>query len=66
MRQIGQLLEALVALGVYYYMGYNDYTNALKHLESAIEQQPRNTEALYYEGCVYRRAGKWKEAKEFL
>ncbi len=61
-----QLPEALVALGVYYYMGYNDYTNALKHLESAIELQPRNTEALYYAGCVYRRAGKWKEAKEFL
>lgn len=61
-----QLPEALVALGVYYYMGYNDYTNAIKHLESALELQPHNTEALYYAGCVYRRAGKWGEAREFL
>jgi len=60
------LTEALVALGAYYYMGFNDYINALKQLELALEEQPRNSEALYYAGCVYRRAGKWKEAKEFL
>ena len=61
-----ELLEAHLAMGVYYYHGFNDYPKALKHLELALEEQPGNTEALYYEGCVYRRAGNWEISKSFF
>jgi tetratricopeptide (TPR) repeat protein len=61
-----ELLEAHLAMGVYYYHGFNDYPKALKYLELVLEEQPGNIEALYYEGCVYRRAGKWEISKSFL
>jgi len=61
-----ELLEAHLAMGVYYYHGFNDYPKALKHLELVLEEQPGNIEALYYEGCVYRRAGNWEISKLFL
>ena len=61
-----ELLEAHLAMGVYYYHGFNDYPKALKHLELVLEEQPGNIEALYYEGCVYRRAGNWEISKSFL
>ncbi len=61
-----ELLEAHLAMGVYYYHGFNDYPKALKYLELVLEEQPGNIEALYYEGCVYRRAGNWEISKSFL
>jgi TolB-like protein/Flp pilus assembly protein TadD len=61
-----ELLEAHLAMGVYYYHGFNDYPKALKHLELVLEEQPGNIEALYYEGCVYRRAGNWEISKSFF
>jgi TolB-like protein/Tfp pilus assembly protein PilF len=61
-----QLPEAHLALGMYYYMGYLDYPRALEQLEMAIKEQPGNSEALYYIGCVYRRAGNWEMSKSFF
>jgi len=61
-----QLPEAHLAFGVYYYMGYLDYTRALEQLQMTLKEQPGNSEALYYTGCVYRRAGNWDLSKSFL
>jgi len=58
--------EAHLAMGVYYYQGFNDYSKALKHLELALKEQPGNTEVLYFTGCVYRRAGNWEMSKSFF
>ncbi|MBN2863530.1 MAG: hypothetical protein JXN62_10235 [Bacteroidales bacterium] len=61
-----QLPEAHLAFGVYYYIGYLDYTKALEQLQMALKEQPGNSEAIYYTGCVYRRAGNWDLSKSFL
>ncbi len=61
-----QLPDAHLALGVYYYNGHLDYSRALEQLEMVIKEQPGNSEAFYYAGCVYRRDGNWEMSKSFL
>jgi len=61
-----QLPDAHLALGVYYYKGHLDYLKALEHLDMVIKEQPGNSEASYYTGCVYRRDGNWEMAESFL
>jgi TolB-like protein/Flp pilus assembly protein TadD len=60
------LPDAHLALGVYYYNGYLEYSKAVEQLKMALKEQPRNSEALYYLGCVYRRAGNWEMSKSNL
>ena len=60
------LPEAHLALGVYYYNGYLEYSKAVEQLEMALNEQPGNSEAWYYLGCVYRRAGNWEMSKSCL
>ena len=59
-----ELTEAYIALGVYYYHGFRDYSQALKQFEIALNQSPQNPECIYYVACVYRRSGNWEKAKE--
>lgn len=58
------LVEAQIALGIYYYAGFLDYQNALKQYNAALKLQPDNAESIYYIAAVYRRMGKWPEAEE--
>ena len=61
-----ELPEAHLALGFYYYCGFNDYPRAAEQLELVLKEQPDNAEALYYQGCVHRRAGNWSMSREYL
>lgn len=61
-----QMPEAHLAMGYYYYLGFIDYSKALKHLDLVLKEQPGNSEALYLTGCVYRRAGNWQMAKDYF
>ena len=58
------LPEAYGALGVYYYYGFMNYSEALKYLNIALEQSPTDSELLYYIACVHRRLGNWEKAKD--
>ena len=58
------LVDAHIALGLYYYTGFLDYSEALKQFETALEYMPNNTEGIYYIACVYRRMGNWQKAEE--
>jgi len=60
------LPEAHLALGMYYYMGYLDYSKALEQLEIVLKDQPENSEALFYIGCAHRRAGDMEMSKPFF
>ncbi len=53
------LPEAHLVLGIYYYMGYLNYPEALKQFEKVLKEQPKNAEAIYWSGAVHRRAGNW-------
>jgi tetratricopeptide (TPR) repeat protein len=50
-------------LGVYYYFGFLNYTEALKQFDLVLNVNPKDPEALYYSACVHRRAGNWNMAK---
>jgi TolB-like protein/Tfp pilus assembly protein PilF len=58
------LNEINIALGVYYYYGFLDYSQALDHFQIALKQTPKNSECLYWIACVNRRAGNWEKAIE--
>jgi TolB-like protein len=60
------LPEAHLALGVYYYNGYLEYSKALEQLEMVLKEQPGNSEAFFWSGAVYRRAGNWEMASTNL
>jgi TolB-like protein len=57
------LPEAHLALGLYYYLGYLKYPEALKQFELVLKYQPKNPEVIYYSAAVHRRAGNWEKAK---
>jgi serine/threonine-protein kinase len=57
------LPEAHLALGIYYYYGFLEYPEALKQFELVLKDQPKNSDAIYWLACVYRRAGNWELAK---
>jgi TolB-like protein/Tfp pilus assembly protein PilF len=61
-----QLPEAHLAFGAYYYNGFLNYPKAVEQFEIVLKEQPANSEAFYYMGCVYRRAGNWDLSKSFL
>jgi TolB-like protein/Flp pilus assembly protein TadD len=57
------LPEAHLALGIYYYRGCLKYPEALKQFELILEDQPKNSEAIFWSAIVHRRTGDWKMAK---
>jgi TolB-like protein len=57
------LPDAHLTLGIYYYYGYLNYPEALKQFELVSKDQPKNSDAIYWLACVYRRAGNWEMAK---
>ena len=60
------LPEAHVTLGLYYYRALLRYDDALKEVEIALKQQPRNSDALAWYGYICRRSGKWDLAIKYL
>ena len=60
------LPEAHLALGMYYYIGYLDYSKALEQLDIVLKDQPENSEALFYIGCAHRRAGNLEMSKPYF
>jgi len=57
------LPEAHLALGIYFYCGFLKYEQALEEFNIVINDQPRNSEAIYWSACVNRRDGNWELAK---
>jgi TolB-like protein/Tfp pilus assembly protein PilF len=57
------LSEAHLALGLYYYIGYLEYSKALEQFDLALKKQPGNSECFLYSAAVYRRDGNWEMAK---
>ena len=60
----GDLPDAHVALGLYYYWGRNDYERAIEEFTRARALQPSNAHALLQIGNVRRRQGRFAEAIE--
>jgi len=58
------LTEAHIALGIYYYWGLLDYSNALEQFDIALKQSPKNPECPFWIAAVHRRAGNIEKAKE--
>jgi TolB-like protein/Tfp pilus assembly protein PilF len=58
------LPDAHLALGNYYYMGFLNYTEALKQVSIAEEKLVNNPECIYLKANIYRRAGEWSLAME--
>jgi TolB-like protein/Tfp pilus assembly protein PilF len=57
-----QLPEAHLAMAVYYYHGFYDYTNALRELAIAKRRLPNDSRIALYEGSIKRRQGKYLES----
>jgi TolB-like protein/Tfp pilus assembly protein PilF len=54
--------EAHLALGLFFYLGENDYAAALQQFTIALTALPNNVEVLNYTARIYRRQGRWREA----
>src|SRR5437868_5894812 len=54
--------EAHVALGVYWYYGHRDYTQALQQLNLARKSLPNSASVELYVGAILRRQGQWSDA----
>ena len=57
-----ELLEARMALGMYFYHGHLDYDRALEQFAIARKSQPNNSDILGGIGLVQRRQGKFEQA----
>jgi TolB-like protein/Tfp pilus assembly protein PilF len=60
------LNEARIASGFYYYYCINDYQKALEYFKRASENEPGNSQCLYYMALVYRRTGDWEKSQELM
>ena len=60
------LTETRIALGMFYYLGFLQYDQALAEFTRAIQLQPNNAQALEYLGYLHRRQGKWQVSVEEL
>ncbi len=59
------LPELHVAQGNYYYIGFLDYSNAIKQLEIAQQESGNNPDVLYTMANIYRRAGEWELSDKY-
>jgi non-specific serine/threonine protein kinase len=62
----GQLPEAYIALGHYYYWGYRNYDRALEAFEVAEKKLPNNSDVHAAVARIWRRQGKFEQAAERL
>jgi len=60
------IAEGYLALGLYYYYGFYDYSKALKQFEIALGYDSDNSECIYYKGCVCRRMGEFRKSLELM
>jgi serine/threonine protein kinase/tetratricopeptide (TPR) repeat protein len=60
----GELPEAYLALGCYYYWGYRNYDRALEALAVAEKKLPNNSDVLESVAAIWRRQGKCEAAAE--
>ena len=56
------LPEGHIALGLYYYLGKEQYDQALGEFQRVLELQPNNVRALRYSGSVHSRQGQWERS----
>ena len=54
--------EAHVALGLYWYYGHRDYTQALRQLDLARKTLPNSVSVEFYAAAIARRQGRWDDA----
>ena len=54
--------EAHFALGVFFYWGHRQYSEALAEFNRTLELQPNNALARQFCGWVYRRRGEWERS----
>ncbi len=52
--------------GYYYYYGFRDYDQALRHFTTALNLQPNNVDIISAIGYVKRRQGKFQESRDLL
>lgn len=57
-----ELPEVHIALAVYYYYGFMNYSSALDQLNKAFEFVPQHPECNLYTAAVNRRMGNWNRA----
>jgi serine/threonine protein kinase/tetratricopeptide (TPR) repeat protein len=62
----GDLPEAYLALGYYYYYGFRDYDRALEAFEIAEKELPNNSATLEAVAYIWRRQGKFEATAERL
>jgi TolB-like protein/class 3 adenylate cyclase/predicted Zn-dependent protease len=60
------LPEVQLAAGSYYYHGFLDYENSLKHLLAGLKVKPNDRDLLSYAGYVKRRQGDFNEAINYF
>jgi len=58
------LPEARLAMGTYFYHGYQDYGAALQELDTVREQLPSNVDLHRIYSGIFRRTGRWEESIE--
>ncbi|MCG6922907.1 MAG: tetratricopeptide repeat protein, partial [Acidobacteria bacterium] len=58
--------ETHLALGWYYYMGHLDYERALEQTRIVLHVHPDDSDALFLQAMVHRRAGRLEETARLL
>jgi len=54
------------ALGLYYYWGFYDYTEASKQFDVCLQYMPNNGMSIFYKGAIYRAQGELEKASEMM
>jgi tetratricopeptide (TPR) repeat protein len=60
------LIDIQIASGFYYYYCVKDYTKAIEFFRKASEEEPGNSEPVFYQAMVYRRLGNWEKSQHIL
>lgn len=62
----GELPEAQIALGFYYFYCTDDYQAAISCFKNAEEMDPANYQPTFYMAMVYRKVSDWKRSQELI
>ncbi|MFZ0282749.1 MAG: hypothetical protein WAL29_13945 [Bacteroidales bacterium] len=62
----GDLTEALIAYGFYYYYFVKDFDKALEYFRKVSQKEPRNWQDKYYMALVLRARGKWDQSQALM
>jgi tetratricopeptide (TPR) repeat protein len=60
------LIEARIALGLYYYYCTYEFQKALENFSYANTQQPNDWQCLYYMALVHRALGNWQKTQRLF